>query len=194
MIAQIAGRAGCSIRNILPPKRSNRRRRASRMFRQIRVMFLRIAFWLPFASDLLMALPDEVDRNALRRHVWRQIFRSRRYWWLVGFQLIGTPLLLFAANRAMYVWDPNAHRKPALVVLVNTGVITGWGVATTLVGLGPLRPTIRRHALGFLAQRGLRVCAACGYDLRGSTRDCCPECGAAINADNGNTDTRSRSG
>ncbi len=68
------------------------------------------------------------------------------------------------------------------VPIADWGRIRGWGMVVLLVaGLGLLlmcRRAIRRSLWRDLNNAGVPTCTHCGYDLRGSERVRCSECGA----------------
>ena len=68
------------------------------------------------------------------------------------------------------------------VPIADRGRIRGWGMVVLLVAiLGLLlmcRRAIRRSLWRDLNNAGVPTCTRCGYDLRGSERVRCSECGA----------------
>jgi hypothetical protein len=47
-------------------------------------------------------------------------------------------------------------------------------------GMWVLRPLVRRSLREQLVAKGVPICVACGYDLRGQIEPRCPECGSAF--------------
>lgn len=125
------------------------------------------ALWLWMFPELRRA-ESERERVALRSAA----IRSREYTLAAlalcgGFLVVEIVLLgwckLWAVSHPFFV---------SLVVIMPSGLI---------VSLGPLlivRSRARRRLRRELYARGIPICVACGYDLRGQTESRCPECGA----------------
>jgi predicted RNA-binding Zn-ribbon protein involved in translation (DUF1610 family) len=72
---------------------------------------------------------------------------------------------------------------PGFQKILNPWGIIALGVVSGLGGAGAVwcaRRGIRRSLWRQLGERGIPICVCCGYDLRGQTSHCCPECGATI--------------
>jgi hypothetical protein len=96
----------------------------------------------------------------------------------------------FTFSRLGFAYD---HYRPSVGIEVR-GAAIPWWFLTAVFALEPLRPRLRRVAIGFWSrirpiltriaerfghkrpQRNLGMCRHCGYDLR-ATPARCPECG-----------------
>jgi hypothetical protein len=92
---------------------------------------------------------------------------------LVGLALIAalTGLLVFL-NAGMILHPPFQGFTATQVVCWIACDVGGLAFAGWAVGIRRAQRRLRRFARG--------QCVACGYDLRATTRDRCPECGEAI--------------
>ena len=89
--------------------------------------------------------------------------------WTAVIYVVGTPLVL-----PLLWFDRLVDRVGAVPVVLTIGlnsIVWGYGLSWVW-SLTVDRPRRRRRARA-------GQCPACGYDLRGSARGVCPECGAA---------------
>ncbi len=117
----------------------------------------------------LQRFPDRRRRRAALR---RALSAAQ---WTPWYML--TVVLLMGANIFAAFWLPSSG-----VPIADRGRIRGWGMVVLIVAsLGLLfmcRRAIRRSLWRDLNNAGAPTCTHCGYDLRGSERVRCSECGA----------------
>jgi len=118
----------------------------------------------------LTLVDDEATQLALLKRThswWRTLIRScvAIVPTSVGGALIGTTIsdMLAPYPMLMLAWEP------VFVVLLTCLQI----VFVLYLVRRPTRLELRHE----LNKSGIRVCIACGYDMRGLPRDRCPECG-----------------
>ena len=128
--------------------------------------------WIRENHPEIAHLPG-AQRDELRSEVTSRVFRRPRVWLLVATSALlpVVPLLTFRVGW----WNA----LPLPLVFVGTfawSVVAGLGVMLVIARL-------RRHALrDVLRDRQIRpaTCFGCGYDLRATPGDACPECGQPI--------------
>ncbi len=111
------------------------------------------------------------ERAALRESAKRRVMRG---WWHFALTL----LVVAAAPRlATYVANHLSRVLPVprfiLTMLCISTIMFAYVAVLALLYRGRMRRAIRE----LLRARGVHVCLACGYDLRGGTGVRCPECG-----------------
>jgi len=112
----------------------------------------------------LFESPEEARRTKYE-------FYRRSLWWWVYIVI----LILVTAIFGFWLWyEALARFRPwvSLLILVLIGGTVGGGSAHWLFSK-PFQQHLRKRLL----DRGVKVCMACGYDLRGQTECRCPECG-----------------
>ena len=86
------------------------------------------------------------------------------------------------SSLALYLWGvlwalPYArsivHLPPLALRIIGIPLLS---IAAAIVVSAATRATARRSLRSDLTELGIRICVNCGYDLRGSNGDCCPEC------------------
>ncbi|MHC4126690.1 MAG: hypothetical protein ACYSWT_03970 [Planctomycetota bacterium] len=132
----------------------------------------------PRAFPELNLLDSAAERRKVSRTAHRSVMRTRRFWlcW-VGAAVSAVSAMVFIVGvfipwLKQHVALPDWLVKIVMAFLVTGIVAGGWQ-------FGLRRPTRRRIREELLA-RGIPVCLACGYSLRGQTGTRCPECGRAF--------------
>ncbi len=90
--------------------------------------------------------------------------------WFIAITLAPIVLVLCGAR----LLRPSTQAVVYLMTMVAFA-LAGAGAVLRYRRVPLIRATLRRMAL----EQGVSVCQACGYDLRGTSADRCPECGAA---------------
>ncbi len=160
------------------PQPLSNRRVKSAMLGRWRALIYAWAFYLPDVQGELNRFTTQDDRNGARIHVWRYLFRSRRYWWLC---LLTTATMIAAMAAPLILWPhlriafgrPNAIAERLALFAYSIGL----AVFFTVVGMRPMRHMILRRLREHMNEKGITACLACGYDLRGSLSVRCSECG-----------------
>ena len=149
------------------------------MLRRIWYFLFDWTFYLPGVSAQMSGM-TRAQQSAARLFVWRRLFRSVNYW-LLTLAILGlmTPLVVILPQRIVraFAGSPGwlGSRLLLAVLLSAVGVAAAVGVA--ILGMEPLRAMVRRAFDAYLDSAGLRLCRACGYDLRENVAARCPECG-----------------
>jgi len=117
------------------------------------------------------------EEKKLRRQAWQKAFNRMilkpTYW---VFVVVG---IVVAINLKLFI---RSYLALLPLPVLWEGVIVG-GMSGLLVTYVPIRvfhKTIRHSLRLQLLAIGVRVCATCSYDLRGSVKLRCPECGTPL--------------
>ncbi len=105
---------------------------------------------------------QEAVRRALRDPAVR--------WRMVFVQCIAWAVMLCLFMRIL-------SNSGSISTLALLALIGGSGLIATYCHGRWARPSLRRSLRQQLIERGVPICAECGYDLRGQTSPRCPECG-----------------
>ncbi len=112
------------------------------------------------------------DTPAERKQAMRRAEKTLTPTWEYGLLV----LVAIACAMAMFV-TLEAFAAPTWVQGVGCGLAIS---APSAAGGWLFRRRIRRSLRQQLIERGVPVCLACGYQLRGQVDPRCPECGAAF--------------
>lgn len=104
-------------------------------------------------------------KQALRESVAKAC-RTRRVLVALAVQTMAILVIGFHGRLASF-WAPLA----AWLVTSAAGVLYFWAFRMVVTGI---RHTMRAKL------REIRICASCGYDLRGNVSGMCPECGETV--------------
>lgn len=115
-------------------------------------------------------LEDEDERVLVMRALTRQMMRSVKLWLaVIGYSvligILGGSILPIIRSLGV---PPQAHPPIG-------GAVIGFVAVSCLAWI--LKPEAQRRLRAMLRERGVAVCMACGYDLRGTPEPRCPECG-----------------
>ena len=114
------------------------------------------------------------QRAGLRDAGWDRVRRTRLFWLL----LVGYVLIFNVAALVLVFYESQLGRNGWIVLLVL------WmSTALLIVPLGLVfRARHRRWVAAECVRRGKRPrrCLVCGYDLRGTPGNACPECGTEL--------------
>jgi hypothetical protein len=123
-------------------------------------------------------LEPATERRKVSRTAHRSVIGTPRFWlsWFGALVTMGVVMVfllgVFIPWLRQHVPLPTWLLKFAVAFLA-TGIVAGaWQFN--------LRRPIRRRIREELLARGIPVCLACGYGLRGQTGPRCPECGRAF--------------
>ncbi len=121
----------------------------------------------------LALLDSDEDRRATLKALQRGLLR-RPLFWLMSCGL--GALNGLAPLWSRYLWIPVvSNHLPRWLVSMLPAILVGasLGLILQYAWRRPLQRRLREE----LVARGIPVCIACGYDLRGQTEPRCPECG-----------------
>lgn len=111
-----------------------------------------------------------------RSRVWRSAMRQHGGWsFIVAPILLITPILLLSILSAELQWLSREERSNVFFWAMLIAILLQPWLAVRLMQHG-LRRTLRRELL----DQGVRVCPACGHDMRGCSASQCPECGGEL--------------
>lgn len=127
----------------------------------------------------LSRLETADERASARRHVIKTIAKSTKFRLLGLATVVGSvcvALLLYRGFLLFDDWTSGWHVPRTLLILI----VVVAGIACPQIIRVFTRRWERDALRQYLADRGIPICAACGYDLTGRVSSRCPECGTAI--------------
>lgn len=121
----------------------------------------------------------KLDAPADREAMWNAAIRRAGPWArsrLLATFLLAAPLLILLRLPPTFakLVQPVAPVPAWLLQIVFAAAV--W-VLSYLLFVAVCVRSLRRAVRALLRERGIHVCMACGYDLRGGAGDRCPECG-----------------
>ncbi|MHC4219655.1 MAG: hypothetical protein ACYSU7_14525 [Planctomycetota bacterium] len=126
----------------------------------------------------LNLLDSARERRKVSRTAHLSVMRTRSFWlsWfgaaVTAVSGVVFTVVVFIPWLRQYVSLPDWLVKIVMAFLITGIAAGGWQFT--------LRRPIRRRIREELLARGIPVCLACGYSLRGQTGPRCPECGRAF--------------
>ena len=127
----------------------------------------------------LSRLETADERASARRHVIKTIAKSTKFrlWGLAT--VVGSVCVALLLYRGFFLlddWMSSWHVPRTLLILI----LVAAGLACPEIMLVFTRRWKRDALRQYLADRGIPICAACGYDLTGRASSRCSECGTPI--------------
>lgn len=107
--------------------------------------------------------------------------RSPAFWVLLAITAFGVAVMIVAALGTMSPWIPIPRGGRGRIIL-SLAVAPGVAACMWWNAVRIWRRRFERHLRERREARGIPVCHACGYDLRGLRELRCPECGRPFDA------------
>jgi hypothetical protein len=104
----------------------------------------------------------------------RRQFLAERPWYRLAARAFAVALLV---NVLLLI---SSMRNPEIIFFVGSYLILGAMVVAGRLAVGRIRRAIRLRLEADLCRGRFPYCIRCDYDLRGTSGEKCPECGASV--------------
>ncbi len=143
-----------------------------------RMSFTYRLFYNPFYPEIALFDTNEERKVAMRRAHPMKLRGSGRSGWVNPGRVWVSSLIVFLTMTALlFGVDDQLVALHPVVARIGKVLVFMLGIATAM---WVLRPLVRRSLREQLVAKGVPICVACGYDLRGQIEPRCPECGSAF--------------